>query len=127
MSVKPTLVNRCQHALAEHVDRVALLDEGHERRDATLVVGPGAERLENLALEGVAFVEQLKEIVDGLVSRNEAVLASESHHRACHRLHSPFIRVLDPPQARVVLIIERRRKIRVKPVVIQLSEQEHGV
>lgn len=65
------LVNCGEHGLAKVIDAVGFFDEGNQRRDAAFVVDAGAEGLEDLALELIALVQELQEIVNDLVAAKE--------------------------------------------------------
>jgi hypothetical protein len=64
----PTLVNSRQHALAKSVNPERFLDKRYQRGYPALVVDAWPERLEYLALELVALVQELEKVVDCFVA-----------------------------------------------------------
>ncbi|KAL1840656.1 hypothetical protein VTK73DRAFT_3704 [Phialemonium thermophilum] len=91
-----------QHAGDKLVDAVALGDQGHQGRDAALVVAHAPEVREDELLELVDLVLQGHEVGDGLVA---------------------LVGVVDGFQGDVLLVLEGAVELRVLLVEGQLGEQ----
>lgn len=97
-----TGVHRTKHAGDELVDAVALLNQRHQRRNATFVVSDIPEVGEDEFLELLNLVLQHHEVGDGLVA---------------------LIRVIDGLQAQVFLVLERSVELLVLVVEGELRKE----
>lgn len=99
---RPTLVHSTQHAGNELIDTVALLDQRHQGRDATLVVTGTSEVGEDELLELLNLILQDHEIGDGLVA---------------------FVGVVDGLETQVFLVLKGAVELGVLVVEGELGEE----
>lgn len=103
---KRTGMHGSQHAGDELVDAIALLDQGHQGRDAAFVVEAVADVGKDQFLEGVDLVLQGHEVGDGLVA---------------------LVGIAGGPQADVFLVFEQAVELGVEAVELQLGAEKVDV